>query len=67
MVQDLINKLIVVASIMISITVLYFIVSPYQNCLRSYDDKYVDNYGRSSMYGGGNITKQQYCVRVTQW
>ena len=66
--QDLKNKLIVIVSITISIVALYFLISPYQNCVRSYPGKYVNNKGQSfnSQYGTTE-PKEQFCRNRTSW
>ena len=67
--HDLKNKLIVIAAITSSIVAVYFLISPYQNCVRSWPGKFVDPKGNRSYNQDLNWTvrKEQYCRDKTSW
>ena len=63
--KDLINKLIVVASVTIAIAVLYYLISPYQNCMKSLKDKEITI---TSEHGFKHQKdKAEYCRENTDW
>ena len=61
--KDLINKLIIVGSVAGAILILYFIMSPYQNCMRT--EKLI----KDSYYGTywNDDEKESVCNSRTPW
>ena len=72
--KELINKLILVGSVAGAILILYFIMSPYQNCIRGFIDIKTTS-ERENVWNSGDeagsirdpIQKKTYCISRTSW